>query len=135
MRQRCYYEKHDFYHDYGGRGIEVCEEWRQSFEQFYEDMGDCPEGMSIERIDPNGNYCPSNCKWDTNSNQGFNKNIRPTNTSGRTGVCFHTTNLKWCAAITLNYEHYHLGSFDSFEEAVKAREEAELKYFGKIKHE
>jgi len=58
--------------NYGGRGIQVCERW-QSFTNFLEDMGLCPEGYSIERVDVNGNYEPSNCMWIPFELQGRNK--------------------------------------------------------------
>jgi hypothetical protein len=63
MKARCYQKSTINYKEYGGRGIEVCERWRNSFENFLEDMGERPEGYSIERKDFNGNYEPSNCCW------------------------------------------------------------------------
>jgi hypothetical protein len=64
------------YKYYGGRGIEVCAQWK-SFENFLLDMGFCPTGFSIERKDVNGNYCPENCIWIPRNQQS--KNRRPFN--------------------------------------------------------
>ncbi len=73
MLRRCFDERTDKYHCYGGRGITVCDRWRHSFEAFYEDMGPRPEGLTLERVDHEGNYEPDNCIWDTWKNQHRNK--------------------------------------------------------------
>jgi hypothetical protein len=73
MISRCYDKGTVNYKDYGGRGINICNRWQNSFENFYADMGDCPEGMSINRINNNGNYELSNCKWSTSIEQANNR--------------------------------------------------------------
>jgi len=71
---RCYSKKWKKFHLYGGRGITVCDEWKDSFENFYRDMGNCPtEHHSIDRKDGNGPYCKANCKWSTVDEQNNNK--------------------------------------------------------------
>lgn len=75
MRQRCYNPKTINYHNYGGRGITVCEEWRNDFMNFYQWAMSTgySDGLTIDRKDTDGNYEPSNCKWATYKQQSNNK--------------------------------------------------------------
>jgi len=72
MIKRCRLKSHVSYSRYGGRGIIVCDRWHK-FENFLEDMGERPEGKTIDRIENDGNYEKSNCKWSTRSEQQRNK--------------------------------------------------------------
>lgn len=73
MRARCYRPSYIYWENYGGRGITVCDEWRNSFEAFYAYVGDPPDGMSLDRYpDNNGNYEPGNVRWATRSQQMLN---------------------------------------------------------------
>ena len=75
MKGRCCSPKNTSYPNYGGRGIKICDEWKDSFTSFYEwaMSNGYSEGLSIDRIDNDGNYEPSNCRWATNKEQGANK--------------------------------------------------------------
>lgn len=72
MIKRCSDKNRLDYKNYGGRGIKVCDKWVSSFDLFFKDMGYRPEGHSLDRIDNNGNYEPSNCRWATSKVQGRN---------------------------------------------------------------
>lgn len=72
MIYRCTGINSEGYHNYGGRGITVCDEWKK-FENFYADMGDKPEGLSLDRIDNDGPYCRLNCRWTTPRIQATNR--------------------------------------------------------------
>lgn len=76
MKQRCNNHNSGEYHRYGGRGIRVCRRWER-FENFLADMGERPEGLSIDRINNDRGYCPSNCKWSTPKEQTNNRRCSP----------------------------------------------------------
>lgn len=102
-KARCHIPSQTNYADYGGRGISVCERWRNSFEMFLADMGECPHRLTLERIDPNGDYEPVNCRWATTKEQRRNKRttvfIAPGITIGQAaealGVSYNLV-YRWC---------------------------------------
>lgn len=73
MKERCTNPNHIRYRHYGGRGIGICKQWLENFLTFLNDMGERPAGMTLDRIDINRGYEPSNCRWATVSEQNANR--------------------------------------------------------------
>lgn len=69
-KSRCYNPNSHKYKNYGERGIKMCERWLNDFGNFFKDMGKCPDGLTLDRIDVNGDYEPNNCHWTTSMVQG-----------------------------------------------------------------
>ena len=131
IKARCKNKNTPSYRNYGGRGIAICESWDADFKAFLSDMGERPtENHSIERINTNGNYEPSNCKWADKYEQARNKRTSRRNKSGVKGVCFCPVQSQWVAYWNDNGSQKRR-SFstnkhgeDAFEMAVNARARA-----------
>ena len=124
MLQRCNNPKYKDYKDYGARGITVCEEWLdvRNFVSWAEQTHPNIEGLSLDRIDVDGNYEPNNCRWADASTQALNQRMKGNNTSGFVGVAYRKDNNKWSASITIDCKVVFLRCFKTKEEAVEARD-------------
>ena len=98
MIERCTNPNHKQYKDYGGRGIKVCEAWIK-FNGFFKDMGEKPNGLTLDRINNNGDYCKENCKWSTSKEQARNKTNNILITIDGITKCL----AGWCEIYRLNY--------------------------------
>lgn len=126
MIGRCERESDTNFHNYGARGIKVCDKWRNSFECFLADMGDRPSPKhSLDRIDVNGDYEPTNCRWATKTDQMRNRRLLKNNSTGVNGIYPSPNGKRFCAQINYNGNRKHIGTFDTLEEATEAREKAE----------
>ena len=133
MKERCYKKDSHKYEDYGGRGITICDRWRNSFDNFIDDMGRRPsKDMSIDRINNDGNYEPNNCRWATDEEQMRNRRDQIGQTSKYNGVSYEKVLQKWRAEIFSDDKKTYLGLYESEIDAYKARLNGEIKYWGRI---
>ena len=119
IKNRILNPKKERYLNYGGRGITICDEWKNDFMSFYNwamENGYSDE-LSIDRIDNDGNYCPENCRWTTQTIQARNQRIHKNNTSGYKGVSFVKDRNKYVSCIYVNNKGVFLGSFSTAVEA------------------
>jgi hypothetical protein len=132
MIDRCENPNNDSYHRYGGRGIKVCQRWKESYLNFIEDMGKAPtKNHSIDRIDPNGNYEPKNCRWSTQQIQAANQSKKKNTTSKYKGVTFSSNRKKpWKVGIRSNGIMYNLGYFKTENEAGEAYNKKAIELYG-----
>lgn len=115
MIRRCYSEKSSSYKNYGAKGVTVCDEWvgPQGFWKFVEDMGQRPIGMTLDRIDPFGNYTKANCRWSDKPTQANNtRQENAKNTTGVAGVHWCNRELIYLVQIALNGTRVCIGRFD-----------------------
>jgi hypothetical protein len=132
LKDRCVNKNRGDFQSYGGRGITVCERWRDSFENFFADMGPRPSPKhSVDRIDVNGNYEPGNCRWASISEQSRNKRARKDSKSGVCGVNLASNKKKWVAIISVNGKRLNLGTYETLHNAIASRWVAEATYWGK----
>ncbi len=129
IKRRCNNKNNKDFVDYGGRGIIVCEEWKNNFMSFYNwaIVHGYKRGLYIDRINVDGNYCPENCRWvDSFLNAQNRRPINKTNKSGYCGI-FKTKYGRWMSSITNKKERYYLGTFDTGELAARIRNDMIIK--------
>lgn len=130
MHDRCEKEKCREYRNYGARGIRVCDRWSGVYglQHFIDDMGVPPKGMSLDRINVNGNYCPENCRWADRNTQ--TANIRNHGKySNVPGVTFNSRKQVWWAYLSKDGKR-HVKIAHSEEEAILLRKQMEIEYLG-----
>lgn len=133
MKTRCLNPNSIRYKNYGGRNIKIYDLWKNSFKNFLNDMGERPEGKTLDRIDNDGNYEPSNCRWSSNIEQSNNR---------RTNICVtydsKTLSLgEWCNILNLRYRNvlYFHNKGLSLSEIIMKLDSDKYKSKYKISHE
>lgn len=120
MKNRCLNPKSYHYKNYGARGITICDRWLDSSNFINDMLPTWEKGLSIDRINNNGNYEPSNCHWVNQTLQLLNRRINLKSKSGYRGVRWYQSKNKWRAQVTSNFKCYHIGYYHNVVEAAKA---------------
>ena len=128
MVQRCTNSNSKGYKYYGKRGITVNKKWFK-FEGFLEDMGEKPEGLTLDRKNNEKGYYKENCRWVSMFVQSHNKRVQKRSVTGITGVTVDKETQKYKAYIRVRGKAFHLGYFVDLQDAKIARKEAELKHW------
>lgn len=129
LRRRCRKVDDSHYPDYGGRGITVCERWSR-YENFLEDMGHRTPGMTIDRVDNNGNYCKENCKWSTATEQSRNKRTNVMLSDGTRTMLAADWARELNTSQTTLYDRIRRGwsEFDTVTKPIKRHKKTRLKH-------
>lgn len=127
MKSRCENENDKSFSYYGGRGIKLCKEWNENPKSFIDwaKQNGYKDGLTIDRINVDGDYCPENCRWTDYETQAVNQRIRKDNKTGVKGV--YKSGKSYIAQINRNGKREYLGSYKTLDDAIKARLAAEAK--------
>jgi hypothetical protein len=122
IKYRCYNSNYRYYHRYGGRGIIVCDEWKNDALEFitWALANGYEEGLSIDRIDNDGNYEPINCRFVTAQVNNLNRALPKSNKSGYRGISWNNTDKCWKACLQYNKVMHNIGNFKNIEDAIVA---------------
>ena len=129
MKERCRNPNVPGYENYGGRGITYDPRW-EDFVAFYEDMGERPEGLELDRIDVNGNYCKENCQWSDATAQSFNRRKMQGTSSEYVGVSYDKERNCWQARLNKHGVVVFRGRFATQEAAAQAYDAACQEHYG-----
>ncbi|RKZ97153.1 MAG: hypothetical protein DRQ42_09900, partial [Gammaproteobacteria bacterium] len=125
IKKRCYSKNNYSYKYYGGKGIEIYNEWKESFDSFVLYISSLDnykgKGMSLDRIDNNKSYEPGNLRWVSKSDQCINRKKFKNNTSGHTGISYINRDKVFVARVQYKGKSKRIGGFKKIEDAIVAR--------------